>query len=66
MLINIDLNFWKIQNLFTNDEYIPLAKSNVDYRDINNKYGMILIFDIRNLGTNDENRKKSKKNKYKN
>jgi MAP/microtubule affinity-regulating kinase len=62
-LINVDLNFWKTQNLFTNAEYILLAKSNVDYRDISNKDDMIEIFDIKNLDTNDENRNKNVKTK---
>ena len=54
-LIDVDLNFWKTQNLFTNAEYILLAKSNVDYRNIENKDDMIENFDIRNLDTIDEN-----------
>ena len=62
-LINVDLNFWKTQNLFTNAEYILLAKSNVDYRDISNKDDMIEIFDIKNLDTNDENKNKNVKTK---
>ena len=62
-LINVDLNFWKTQNLFTNAEYILLAKSNVDYRDISNKDDMIEIFDIKNLDTNDENQNKNIKTK---
>ena len=36
-LIDLDLNYWKNQNLFAKAEYILLAKSNVDYRDIGNK-----------------------------
>jgi serine/threonine protein kinase len=54
-LIDVDLNFWKTQNLFTNAEYVLLAKSNVDYRNIANKEDMIENFDIRNLDTADEN-----------
>ena len=54
-LIDIDINFWKNQNLFTNAEYVLLAKSNVDYRKIENKEDMIENFDIRNLDTTDEN-----------
>ena len=34
-LINVDLNFWKTQNLFTNAEYILLAKSNVYLQMLN-------------------------------
>ena len=45
--------------LFFSSEYILLAKSNVDYRDISNKDDMIEIFDIKNLDTNDENRNKN-------
>ena len=62
-LIDVDLNYWKNQNLFTNAEYILLAKSNVDYRDISNKDDMIEIFDIKNLDTNDENQNKNIKTK---
>ena len=54
-LINIDFNFWKNQNLFTNAEYVLLAKSNVDYRNIAFKEDMIENFDIRNLDTIEEN-----------
>ena len=36
-LNNVDLKFWKSQNLFTNAEYIFFVKNNVDYCDINNK-----------------------------
>ena len=50
-LINFDFNFWKNQNLFTNAEYVLLAKSNVDYRNIAFKEDMIENFDIRNLDT---------------
>ena len=62
-LINVDINFWKTQNLFTNAEYILLAKSNVDYRDISNKDDMIEIFDVKNLDTNNENKNKNVKTK---
>ena len=62
-LIDVDLNYWKNQNLFTNAEYILLAKSNVDYRDISNKDDMIEIFDIKNLDTNDESQNKNVKTK---
>ena len=62
-LVDVDLNYWKNQNLFTNAEYILLAKSNVDYRDISNKDDMIEIFDIKNLDTNDENQNKNIKTK---
>jgi serine/threonine protein kinase len=62
-LIDVDLNYWKNQNLFTNAEYILLAKSNVDYRDIGNKEDMIEIFDIKNIDTNDENQNKNVKTK---
>ena len=62
-LIDVDLNFWKNQNLFTNAEYVLLAKSNVDYRNIANKEDMIEIFDLRNLDTIDENINKNVKTK---
>ena len=62
-LIDVDLNFWKNQNLFTNAEYVLLAKSNVDYRKIENKEDMIENFDIRNLDTTDENINKNIKTK---
>ena len=54
-LINVDLDYWKNQNLFTNAEHILLAKSNVDYRNIANKEDMIENFDLNNLDTADEN-----------
>ena len=54
-LIDVDLMFWKNKNLFTNAEYVLLAKSNVDYRDISNKEDMIENFDIKNLDTADGN-----------
>ena len=62
-LLDVDLNFWKNQNLFTNAEYVLLAKSNVDYRNIANKDDMIENFDIRNLDTIDENINKNVKTK---
>ena len=62
-LLDVDLNFWKNQNLFTNAEYVLLAKSNVDYRNIENKDDMVEIFDIRNLDTIDENINKNVKTK---
>ena len=49
------MNFWKNQTLFTHAEYVLLAKSNVDYRNIVNKEDMIENFDIRNLDTIDDN-----------
>ena len=54
-MIDSNLNFFKTQNLFTNAEYILLAKSNVDYSDINNKDNMDENFDIKNLDTEEEN-----------
>ena len=54
-MINIDLNFFRTQNLFTNAEHILLAKSNVDYSDINNKENMVENFDIKNLDTEEDN-----------
>ena len=62
-LINDDSNFLKTKNLFTNAEYILLAKSNVDYRDISNKDDMMEIFDMKNIDTNDENQNKNIKTK---
>ena len=50
-LADLDFNFWKNQNLFTNAEYVLLAKSNVDYRDITFKEDMIENFNIKNLDT---------------
>ena len=47
-MINVDLNSFKTQNLFTNAEHILLAKSNVDYSDINNKENMVENFNIKN------------------
>ena len=54
-IIDVDFNYWKNQNLFTNAEYVLLAKSNVDYRNIAFKEDMIENFDIRNLDTFEEN-----------
>ena len=54
MLKNVDIENSQKYNLFTNAERIILAKSNVDYRDINNKDDMIENFNIRNLDTNKE------------
>jgi serine/threonine protein kinase len=53
-MINVDLFFFRTQNLFTNAENILLAKSNVDYSDINNKENMVENFDIKNLDTVNE------------
>ena len=58
-LINVDVNNNKNYNLFTNAERILLAKSNVDYRDINNKNDMIEYFDLRNLDTFEDNENKN-------
>ena len=54
-IMDLNINFLRTQNLFTNAEHILLAKSNVDYRDINNKEDMIENFDLRNLDTVNEN-----------
>ena len=54
-LMDVDLNFFSTQNLFTNAENILLAKSNVDYSDINNKENMVENFDIKNLDTEEDN-----------
>ena len=54
-LSDVDINFWKNQNLFTIAEHVILAKSNVDYRNIANKDDMIENFNIKNLNTIDEN-----------
>ena len=62
-LFNVDLKFWKSQNLFTNAEYIFFLKNNVNYRDINNKDNMIEIFDIKNLDTDDENQNENPNSK---
>jgi hypothetical protein len=53
-LINVDVTNNKNYNLFTNAEKVLLAKSNVDYRDINNKNDMVEYFDLRNLDTSEE------------
>ena len=54
-MLNVDLNYFRTQNLFTNAENILLAKSNVDYSDINNKENMVENFDIKNLDTEEDN-----------
>ena len=54
-IMDLNMNFFRNQNLFTNAEHILLAKSNVDYRDINNKEDMIENFELRNLDTANEN-----------
>jgi len=54
-LLDVDLNCFFTQNLFTNAENILLAKSNVDYSDINNKENMVENFDIKNLDTEEDN-----------
>ena len=54
-IMDLNINFLRTQNLFTNAEHILLAKSNVDYRDINNKEDMIENFDLKNLDTGNEN-----------
>ncbi len=58
-LINVDVNNNKNYNLFTNAEKVLLNKSNVDYRDINNKNDMVEYFDLRNLDTLEENENKN-------
>ena len=62
-LIDVDLDFWKNQNLFTNAEYFLLAKSNIDYRNIVNKEDLVENFDLRNLDTIDEDINKNVKTK---
>ena len=62
-ILDLDFNFWKNQNLFTNAEYVLLAKSNVDYRNIAFKEDMIENFDIRNIDTFDENVNKNARTK---
>ena len=59
--VNIDNNL--NYNLFTNAERILLAKSNVDYRDPQNKEDMNENFDIRNLDTEEEKENKNIKTK---
>ena len=54
-MIDVDLNFFRTQNLFTNAEHILLAKSNVDYSDMNNKENMVENFNIKNLDSEEEN-----------
>ncbi len=58
-VVGVDLNFWKTQNLFTNAEYVLLAKNNVDYRDSNNKDDMVENFDIYNIDTREDNENKN-------
>ena len=53
-LVNVDVVNCKNYNLFTKAERILLAKSNVDYRDINNKDSIIENFDLKNLDTYEE------------
>ena len=65
-LINVDVSNNKNYNLFTNAEKVLLAKSNVDYRDINNKNDMVEYFNLRNLDTGEENENKNIENINKN
>lgn len=51
-LVNVDVNVR--MNLFTNAERILLAKSNVDYRDCNNKENMVENFNIKNIDTGED------------
>ena len=53
-LVNVDVVNTKNYNLFTNAERVLLTKSNVDYRDINNKDSIIENFDLKNLDTYEE------------
>ena len=53
-LNDLDFDYWKNHNLFTNAEYVLLAKSNVDYRNMEYKDDMLENFDIRNLDTIEE------------
>ena len=53
-LNDMNFNFWTNHNLFTNAEYILLAKSNVDYRNISNKEDVIENFDINNIDTKEQ------------
>ncbi len=62
-LNDVDIENSQKYNLFTNAERIILAKSNVDYRDINNKDDMIENFNIRNLDTNEEFENKNNNSK---
>ena len=50
-LNDVDFDYFKNHNLFTNAEYVLLAKSNVDYRNMEYKEDMLENFDIRNLDT---------------
>ena len=54
-MINVDLNLFMTKNLFTKAENILLAKSNVDYTDINYKENMVENFNIKNLDTEEKN-----------
>jgi serine/threonine protein kinase len=58
-LVNVDVSNTKNYNLFTNAERVLLAKSNVDYRDINNKDDIIENFDLKNLDTGEETENKN-------
>ena len=62
-LSDVDVENSQKYNLFTNAERIILAKSNVDYRNINNKDDMIENFNIRNLDTNEEFENKNNNSK---
>ena len=62
-LIDVQVENNYSYNLFTNTERILLAKSNVDYRNPNNKDDMIENFNIRNLDTDLENESKNVKTK---
>lgn len=53
-LVGVDVTNNEKHNLFTNAERIILAKSNVDYRDPNNKEDMIENFTIKNIDTREE------------
>ena len=53
-LVGVDVANNEKYNLFTNAERILLAKSNVDYRDPNNKEAMIENFSIKNIDTSEE------------
>ena len=53
-LNDMNVNFWTNHNLFTNAEYILLAKSNVDYKNIDNKDNVIENFDISNIDTKEK------------
>ncbi len=58
-LVNVDVVNTKNYNLFTNAERVLLTKSNVDYRDINNKDDIIENFDLKNLDTGEETENKN-------